>query len=97
MMATDLLNASTVALEYCDKLRDIHLTLCDARINSSQILILGIGVLVEGAAVLALGFGASQYGTYRKCVKICSLEEEEKEVAMKLFFKLAMDTMDTEK
>lgn len=69
---------------------DTHLSLCDARINSSQILILTIGVLVEGAAVLALGFGASQYATYRKCVKICSLKGEEKDVAMKHFFKPTM-------
>jgi hypothetical protein len=96
-VAIDLLNASTVVLEYCDKMGDTHLTLCDVRINSSQILILTIGVLVEGVAVLALGFGASQYATYRKCVKICSLKGEEKEVAMKLLFKPAMDAMDAEK
>jgi len=94
-MVTDLLNASTIALEYSDKMKDIRLTIFDET-NSSQILTLTMHILVQGGAVLALEYSTSQYARYRKCVRICLLNGEEK-VATKFFFKYIMNAIDAGK
>jgi hypothetical protein len=53
--------------------------------------------LLRKVAFLNFGMGSSQYATYRKCIRICLLKGEEKEVAMNLLFKPSMDAIDAEK